>query len=67
MPKKTDCVMQCANCAFYRGIEADEAGEEYGRCHRNPPVMVPEGEMYSFDFPTVNETDFCGEFARADN
>jgi hypothetical protein len=24
--------------------------------------MVPEAEMHSFDFVTVNEEDFCGEF-----
>lgn len=60
MPK--DRVMHCTNCAFYRV----EPGEEYGRCHRYPPVMVVE-EGYSFDFPTVNDDDFCGEFQSGDN
>ncbi len=62
MPKK-DRVMQCTNCAFYRM----ESGEDYGRCHRNPPIMVPEAEGYSFDFPTVNDEDFYGEFQTGDN
>lgn len=61
MPK--DCVMQCSNCAFYRA----EPGDEHGRCHRYPPIMVPEDGIYSFDFPTVNEDDFCGEFTRGGN
>lgn len=60
---KTDCVMQCKNCAYYKA----EQGDEFGRCHRFPPVMVPEDGQYSFDFPTVNEDDFCGEFARGGN
>lgn len=68
MSKAKDCVMKCQNCAFYRA-QRDEDGrlEEYGRCHRYPPVMVPEAEMHSFDFPTVNEEDFCGEWQQGRN
>jgi hypothetical protein len=61
MPKKRDdCVMQCSNCAYYRA----EQGEEYGKCHRYPPVWITSSESFSFDFPAVDDTDYCGEFAR---
>lgn len=46
----------CANCKF---CAADK--EDVGRCHRYPPVMVPEGDQYSFDYPAVNPDDWCGE------
>jgi hypothetical protein len=57
---KQDCVMQCANCAFYRA----ESGEEFGRCHRYPPVWVATPEGNVSDFPSVDDSDFCGEFTR---
>lgn len=47
----------CANCKFF----VVDKEEDYGRCHRYPPVVVPEADLYSFEFPVVNEDDFCGE------
>lgn len=54
----SDCVMKCANCAFYRGVQ----GEEFGNCHRYPPIWKPMAEGTFSEFPEVDETDFCGEF-----
>lgn len=48
----------CANCRFH---VLD--GEDIGRCHRYPPVMVPEGDQYSFEYPAVNPDDWCGDHA----
>lgn len=53
-----DRVMKCATCAFYRV----EPGEDYGRCHRYPPIMLISGNQIDFDFPSVNDEDFCGEW-----
>jgi hypothetical protein len=66
MKKKSipdDCMPMCGSCAFYK---ADQ-GDAYGRCRRHPPVMVPEGEEYSFDFPVVNADDWCGSYVRQVN
>jgi hypothetical protein len=52
-----DCVMRCVACAHYRAEE-----DEFGVCHRFPPVAVQEGRQYSFAFPVVNEDDYCGGF-----
>ena len=60
--------MKCQNCAFYRPQRDDDGRlEEYGRCHRWPPVMVPGDESHDFDFPTVTEEDFCGEWQQGRN
>jgi hypothetical protein len=67
MPKKpaipADCMPMCKTCAFY----LVDPGADFGECRRFPPVMVQEGEGYTFSFPVVNADDFCGEFKRRTN
>jgi hypothetical protein len=47
----------CANCRYH----VLDKEEDFGRCHRYPPIMVPEGDQYSFEYPAVNPDDWCGE------
>ena len=49
---------KCVRCTLYRA----EKDEEFGLCHRYPPIaMIDEGETV-FAFPVLGEDDFCGEF-----
>jgi len=59
----SDCVMKCANCAFYRL----EDGEDWGICRRYPPVMILTAEGPTFDFPSVEGEEYCGEYTRGHN
>lgn len=56
---------RCDGCRFWARNLA-QAG--YGECRRHSPVIVPNrdvgnlSEMYTGHWPTVKESDWCGEF-----
>ena len=66
----------CGNCKFFKVIDeteeeaeievddiSEDAGEEYGRCVRFPPVLFHPG-LLNGEFPVVAATTVCGEFKR---
>ena len=63
--------IHCVNCKWFRSCNVDDTNPEYqwGRCHRNPPQLPGfqiDGCCADTGFwPTVEFTDFCGEFTTA--
>lgn len=49
---------KCARYTQYR----QEKGEDFGLCHRYPPIAIVENDETMFGFPVVGDDDFCGEF-----
>lgn len=62
----------CGDCKFFRRVRPMQP---IGKCHRNPPVTFVVGQVKSqlgqvqaladSFWPTVPDTDFCGEWKAA--
>lgn len=52
---------RCENCLW--GIEI----EDIRKCHRFPPIVVPmkDRSYDKWDWPMVQDNDFCGEWRKA--
>jgi len=53
----------CEKCKWYIISEEPEGMMPYGECHKNPPQITRnlEGVLY-YDWPIVDEDDFCSGF-----
>ena len=60
---KEDKIPLCKNCRMYEKNKANDCGY----CHLMPPIMVPEGDLYDWSYPVVNNDDWCSQFLRATN
>lgn len=49
---------------FCRHFVADADGDEVGHCRRYPPQIMTESDELVSVFPLVEESAWCGEFAR---
>ena len=64
--KETD--EACFNCKFYdRDIGIITSWKPHGKCKVAPPQLKTIVELgfttkHKYEFPTVKETDFCGQF-----
>jgi len=64
--KETDEV--CFNCKFYDpDIRIITSRKPHGKCKEAPPrlktkVVLGCITVHNFEFPTVKETDYCGQF-----
>jgi len=69
----------CRDCVFYVYLDDDDEGEEFGTCHRYPPVYVKEDpRLVPASFPqppglydprewlqpSVRHYGSCGEFCK---
>lgn len=54
----------CGHCRFYRAPEAFEKGSA-GECRRHPPTVAARpGAIGVSEWPVVEVSDWCGDFAR---
>lgn len=58
--------MICANCKFAFD-PWKERGKNPFQCRRFPPIHRSQFAEDGDEFPDVEESDFCGEFARKEN
>ena len=47
--------MKCDECKYYDG---------WGRCRRNPPVVINVSDEVKSVFPEIAHDDWCGEFVQ---
>lgn len=63
--------MTCVNCKFYVApvpVDNPRPGiAALGTCHFNPPTVITRGQTFpsNSDWPTVQETDLCGQYVAA--
>ena len=56
----------CAACEYYKPVQAGTEVLYHGECRRFPPaVIVDRGEVVG-RFPSVDETDWCGDFSETE-
>lgn len=56
--------MRCENCMF----RVKATNDKYPECHRFPPnVLVQKENTIQWNYPLINDLDFCGEFLPNDN
>lgn len=58
----------CDSCHWWRSLGGNARGDQFGRCHRNPPILIRSlGETANglprafFSWPTTTSEQFCGE------
>lgn len=52
---------RCENCRFWERV-CNDGGNEYGICHRMPPIAVSSDNGISTEWPETEASSFCGEW-----
>lgn len=55
-------VDKCHTCAFYK--PRTQMGAHKGICRRRAPIPSISNQTENISWPTVEETDWCGEYER---
>jgi hypothetical protein len=54
----------CRDCKYWEIINSsgEEGAPTFGKCHRNPPLLLNVQDTTYTGFPVIVETEWCGEF-----
>lgn len=52
----------CKNCRFWKHKPVKESKDEFGECHRQPPIPIVYDDAVVCVLPSTEWKDFCGEF-----